>query len=199
MHEVKEEQLPDLDDDFAMDTSEYDTLEELKESVREDVQKRKEAQAESRMKDRVLEGLFEANDIDVPDVMVQDEIDNMIRESEQQLQMSGIQLSQYLEMLGKDMKDFREDIKDEGLRRVKSRMLVQAVVEAEDIQATEEQINEQIDVMAIQYGMEADQIREALGKDNMVYLESDIKMRNAIQFMFDNAVITEPKEETDAE
>ncbi len=199
VHEVKEEQLPDLDDDFAMDTSEYDTLEELKESVREDVQKRKEAQAESRMKDRVLEGLFEANDIDVPDVMVQDEIDNMIRESEQQLQMSGIQLSQYLEMLGKDMKDFREDIKDEGLRRVKSRMLVQAVVEAEDIQATEEQINEQIDVMAIQYGMEADQIREALGKDNMVYLESDIKMRNAIQFMFDNAVITEPKEEADAE
>ena len=78
-------------------------------------------------------------------------------------------------------------------------MLVQAVVEAEDIQATEEQINEQIDVMAIQYGMEADQIREALGKDNMVYLESDIKMRNAIQFMFDNAVITEPKEEADAE
>ncbi len=198
VHEVKEEQLPELDDEFAKDTSEYDTLDELKESVKEDVAKRKEAQAESRMKDRVLEGLYNANDIDVPDVMVQDEIDNMIRESEQQLQMQGIQLSQYLEMLGKDMKDFREDIKEEGFRRVKSRMLVTAVVEAEDIQATEEQINEQIDLMAIQYGMEADQIREALGNENIKYLESDIKMRNAIQFMYDNAVVTEPKEAEEA-
>ena len=195
VHEVKEEEKPELDDEFAKDTSEFDTLDELKESVRGDVEKRKTAQAENQMKDKVIEKFVEANELDVPDVMVQDEVDAMIRESQQQLSMQGIQLEQYLQMLGKEMADFREDIKDEAGRRVKTRMLVQAVVEAEDIQATEEEVNEQLEVMAIQYQMDAEKVREMLGEANMVYLESDIKMRKAIDFMYDNAVFTEPKEE----
>lgn len=194
VHEVKEEEMPEIDDEFAKDTSEFDTLDELKESIREDVTKRKESQAENQMKDKVIESLYDANDLDVPDVMVQDEVDAMVRESEQQLSMQGIQLEQYLQMLGKELADFREDIKEEAYRRVKTRMLVSAVVEAEDIQATEEEMNEQIELMAIQYQMEADKVREMLGPQNMVYLESDIKMRNAIQFMYDNAVIKEPSE-----
>ena len=194
IHEVKEEEMPEIDDEFAKDTSEYDTLDELKESLRDDIAKRKESQAESQMKDKVLQKLFEANDINVPDVMVDDEVDAMIRESEQQLSMQGIKLEQYLGMLGMDMKGFRENIREDAFRRVKSRMLVSAVVDAEDIQATEEELNEQIDLMAIQYQVEADQVREMLGAQNMVYLENDIKMRNAIQFLYDNAVITEPSE-----
>ena len=195
VHEVKEEEMPEIDDEFAKDTSEYDTLDELKESIRGDVKKRKESQAENKMKDSVIEKIYEANDVNVPDVMVDDEVDAMVRESEQQLSMSGIKLEQYLEMVGQDMAGFRKDIREEAFRRVKSRMLISAVVEAEDIQATEEQINEQIDLMAIQYQMEADKVREMLGEQNMRYLESDVKMRNAIQFLYDNAVITEPAEE----
>ncbi|MBQ9179468.1 MAG: hypothetical protein IJ132_01550 [Firmicutes bacterium] len=194
IHEVKEEEMPELDDEFAKDTSEYDTLDELKVSLREDVEKRKTAQAESQMKDKMLQSLFDANDITVPDVMVDDEVDSMVRESEQQLAMQGIQLEQYLQMVGQDIAGFRKDIREEAHRRVKSRMLVSAVVEAEDIQATEEEMNEQIELMAVQYQMEADQIREMLGVQNMGYLESDIKMRNAIQFMYDNAVFVEKKE-----
>ena len=197
VHEVKEEEMPEIDDEFAKDTSEYDTLDELKESIREDVKKRKESQAENKMKDSVIEKIYEANDVNVPDVMVDDEVDAMVRESEQQLSMSGIKLEQYLEMVGQDMAGFRKDIREEAFRRVKSRMLISAVVEAEDIQATEEQINEQIDLMAIQYQMEADKVREMLGEQNMRYLESDVKMRNAIQFLYDNAVITEPAEEAE--
>ena len=195
VHEVKEEQLPELDDEFAKDTSEFDTFEEFKESVKKDVEKRKQSQAESLMKDQMLEKVYELNDIDVPEVMVSDEIDSMIREAEQQLSMQGLQLEQYLQAVGKELKDFREDIKDEAHRRVKSRMIVSAVVEAEDIQATEEQVDEQIELMAMQYGMEPDQIREALGTENIGFVESDIKMRNAIQFMFDNAVFVEPSDE----
>ena len=149
------------------------------------------------MKDSVIEKIYEANDVNVPDVMVDDEVDAMVRESEQQLSMSGLQLEQYLKMVGQDMAGFRKDIREEAFRRVKSRMLISAVVEAEDIQATEEQINEQIDLMAIQYQMEADKVREMLGEQNMRYLESDVKMRNAIQFLYDNAVITEPAEEAE--
>lgn len=197
VHEVKEEEMPEIDDEFAKDTSEYDTLDELKESIREDVKKRKESQAENKMKDSVIEKIYEANDVNVPDVMVDDEVDAMVRESEQQLSMSGLQLEQYLKMVGQDMAGFRKDIREEAFRRVKSRMLISAVVEAEDIQATEEQINEQIDLMAIQYQMEADKVREMLGEQNMRYLESDVKMRNAIQFLYDNAVITEPAEEAE--
>jgi len=199
VHEVKEEEMPELDDEFAKDTSEYDTLAELKDSLKEDIDKRKKAQAESAMKDKVIESFYEANDITVPDVMVEDEVDAMVRESQQQLAMQGLQLEQYLGAVGQTMAGFREDIKEEAFRRVKTRMLIQAVVEKEDVQVTEEQVNEQIDLMATQYNMEADQVRQMLGEQNMVYLESDIKMRNAIQMMYDNAVIGEPSEKTEEE
>ena len=199
VHEVKEEEMPELDDEFAKDTSEYDTLAELKDSLKEDIDKRKKAQAESAMKDKVIESFYEANDITVPDVMVEDEVDAMVRESQQQLAMQGLQLEQYLNAVGQTMAGFRDDIKEEAFRRVKTRMLIQAVVEKEDVQVTEEQVNEQIDLMATQYNMEADQVRQMLGEQNMVYLESDIKMRNAIQMMYDNAVIGEPSEKTEEE
>ena len=124
VHEVKEEELPELDDEFAKDVSEYDTLEELKKETKEDLTKRKSAWAENQMKDKAVEIVCENNDIEIPAVMIDDEISQMIRELDMQLSQQGLSFQQYLQFLGKDMMAFREEVKDDAERRVKMRMVI---------------------------------------------------------------------------
>ncbi len=189
VHEVKEEELPELNDDFAKDISECDTLEELKKKTEEDMKKAAVSRAESQMKNAVLEKVYHANDIEIPSVMVEDEISNMMNEFDQQLRSQGMQLNQYLEYLGKEPKDFRDELKDEAYKKVKTRMLVSAVADAEDLQASKEDVDKEIELMAIQYKLDADKIREMLGDVNMGYMEKDIRIRKAVDFMYDQAVI----------
>ena len=121
--------------------------------------------------------------------MVEDEISNMMNEFDQQLRSQGMQLNQYLEYLGKEPKDFRDELKDEAYKKVKTRMLVSAVADAEDLQASKEDVDKEIELMAIQYKLDADKIREMLGDVNMGYMEKDIRIRKAVDFMYDQAVI----------
>ncbi|MCQ4638453.1 trigger factor [Anaerovorax odorimutans] len=189
VHEIKEEELPELNDDFAKDVSECDTLEELKKDTEENLKKAAAAKAESQMKNSVLEKVYEANDIDIPQVMVEDEITNMMNEFDQQLRGQGMSLEQYFEYLGKDPQEFRGELKDEAYKKVKTRMLVSAVADAENIQASEEDLNKELELMAVQYKLDADKIREMLGVQNLGFIEKDIRIRKAVDFMFDQAVI----------
>lgn len=191
VHEVKEEQVSALDDEFAKDTSEFDTLDELKASKREELQEKKTEAVRNQMKDKVIEAVYEANDIVIPDVMVNDEIDNMVKETDNQLQMQGISLQQYMAMVGKDVSAFREDIREEALKRVKTRMIITAVVEKENIDASDEDVQAQLDILARQYQTDAEKIREMMGEAGMNFIKSDCKLRNAVEFIFDNAVIKE--------
>lgn len=189
IHEIKEEELPELNDDFAKDVSEFDTLEELKADTKESLEKAAAVKAESQMKNAVLEQVFNANDVDIPEVMVEDEITNMMNEFDQQLRSQGMDLENYFSYLQKDPNEFRGELKEDAFKKVKTRMLVSAVAEAEDIQASEEEINKEIDLMATQYQMDADKIRQMLGVQNIGYLEKDIRIRKAVDFMFDQAII----------
>lgn len=189
VHEVKEEELPELNDDFAKDVSEYDTLEELKKETEENLKKATAARAENQMKNSVLEKVYNANDIDVPDVMVEDEISNMMNEFDQQLRGQGMSLEQYFQYLGKEPAEFRDELKEDAYRKTKTRMLVSAVADAEKIEATKEDLDKEIELMAIQYRLDADKIREMLGVQNMSFIEKDIRIRKAMDFMFDKAVI----------
>lgn len=189
VHEVKEEQVPELDDEFAKDTSEFDTLEELKESKKKEIQERKTASAENQMKNNALEAVYEANDIEVPAVMIDDEVEQMVQETDRQLQMQGINLEQYMAMVGKDINAFREDIREEALKRVKTRMIITAIVEKEDIKAGEEDVKMQLDLLALQYQVDAEKIREMMGTAGISFIENDCKMRNAVDFVYANAVI----------
>ncbi|MGI6257055.1 MAG: trigger factor [Anaerovoracaceae bacterium] len=187
--EIKEEELPELDDEFAKDVSEFDTLEELKKDTADNLRKSKEAQVENKMKDNVLEKVYNANEIDIPDVMVDDEINNMMNEFDQQLKAQGMDLQKYFTYLKKDPKEFRDEIKDDAYKRVKTRMVVSAVAEAEKLEASDEDLEKEIELMAIQYQMEADKIKEMLGMENLGFLKQDIKMRKAVDFMYENAEI----------
>lgn len=187
--EIKEEELPELDDEFAKDVSEFDTLEELKKDTADNLRKSKEAQVENKMKDNVLEKVYNANEIDIPDVMVDDEINNMMNEFDQQLKAQGMDLQKYFTHLKKDSKEFRDEIKGDAYKRVKTRMVVSAVAEAEKLEASDEDLEKEIELMAIQYQMEADKIKEMLGMENLGFLKQDIKMRKAVDFMYENAEI----------
>lgn len=193
VHEVKEEQLPELDDEFAKDVSEFDTLEELKADTADKLKKSNEAKTENQMKDAALEEVYKKNDFDIPDVMIEDEINQMIQEFDQQLRMQGMDIQKYFQYLGKTQQEFRNDIKDDAFRRVKMRMIIAAIAEIEKVEATNEEIDKEVELMAIQYNLEADKIKEMLGEDNMTYLEKDIKMRKAVDVVFDSAKMVEKK------
>ncbi|MEG0918940.1 MAG: trigger factor [Anaerovoracaceae bacterium] len=188
VHEVKEEELPTLDDEFAKDVSEFDTLEELKKDTEEKLIQAKKVSSEHQMKDQAIMKLVEGNDLEVPAVMIEDEIDQMLKEFDGQLRQQGLELQQYFQFIGKAAEDFRKEVRGDAEKRVKTRMLISAVVDAEKIEYTEEEIEKEYESMATQYGLEADKIKEMLG-GNVEMLGNDIKMRKAVDLLFDNAVI----------
>lgn len=189
VHEVKEEQLPEADDEFAKDVSEFDTLDELKKSTRERLEKYAKASEDRQMQDAALAKVVEANEVEVPQIMVEDEIDRMIQELDQQLRYQGLSIGQYMEFTGKDAAAFRDELKPDAERQVKTRMILNGVVEAENIEVTPDELEEELKVMAIQYQTTADKLKEMIGVENITYLQKDIKIRKAIEFIFDNASI----------
>ncbi len=189
VHEIKEEQLPELDDEFAKDVSEYDTLEELKNANRERLEAYAKTSAENQMKDAAILKVVEANDVEIPRAMVEDEIDRMIGELNQQLRYQGIAIDKYLEFTGKSMADFREEVRPEAEKAVKTRIILMGIVEAEKIEVSAEEMEKELELMAAQYQMTADKIKEMIGVENLTFLQKDLQVRKAIDFIYDNAKI----------
>lgn len=189
VHEIKEEQLPELDDEFAKDVSEYDTLEELKNANRERLEAYAKAGSQSQMKDAALGKVVEANEVEVPRTMVEDEMDRMCQELDQQLRYQGMSLQQYLQFTGKDMAAFRDELRPDAERQVKTRIVLMGIVDAEKIEVSEDEMEEELKLMAAQYNMTADKIKEMIGVENLTFLKKDIQVKKAIDFIFDNAVI----------
>jgi trigger factor len=190
VHEVKEEQLPELDDEFAKDVSEFDTLDELKQATKERLEKYAKAECESKMQDEAIGKVVENNSqVEVPSVMVEDEVNRMIQELDQQLRYQGLSIAQYAEFTGKDLAGFRDEIRPDAERQVKTRMILRGIVAAENIQVSDEEVEDELKLMAVQYQTTADKIREMIGVENMSYLKKDLQIKKAIQFIYDNAVI----------
>lgn len=188
VHEIKEEELPEINDDFVKDISEFDTLDELKADIRENLLKAAEASAENQMKNSVIEKVYEANDIDVPDVMVESEIDNMMSEFDQQLRSQGMDLQSYFKYLGKEPAEFRDELKEDAYKRTKTRMIVTAVADQEKFEASDEDVDAQIANMAKQYGLETDKVKEMMGSQGLEMIKGDVKVKKAVDFMYDHAV-----------
>ena len=189
VHEIKEEQLPELDDEFAKDVSEFDTLEELKNSTRERLEKYAKASEERQMQDAALAKVVEANEVEIPSVMIEDEIDRMIQELDQQLPYQGLSVDQYVEFVGKDAKAFRDELRPDAERQVKTRMLLNGIAEAEKIEVSQEELEKELEDMAVQYQTTADKLKEMIGVENINFLQKDMKIKKAIEFIYDNAKI----------
>lgn len=189
IHEIKEEQLPELDDEFAKDVSEHDTLEELKQATKERLETYAKSSAENQMKDAAILKVVEANEVEIPRAMVDDEIDRMANELDQQLRYQGMGLNQYLQFVGKDAAAFREELRPEAEKAVKTRIVLMGIVNAENITVTDEEREEELKHMAAQYQMEVDKLKEIIGEDNLGFLTKDLQVKKAIDFIYDNAKV----------
>ncbi len=196
IHEIKEEQLPELDDEFAKDVSEYDTLDELKKATEERLQKNAETAALNAAKDAVIEKVYEANKTDVPRVMVEDEIDRMAQELDQQLRYQGLSLQQYLQFLNKDAAAFREELREDATKKVVTRLVLMSIVEAEKIEVSDEELEEELKNMAAAYNTDVDHIKEMIG-ESMLFFKKDIQLKKVIDMLYDKAQVkmVEPKAE----
>lgn len=189
IHEIKEEEIPSLDDEFAKDISEWDTLEELRKETRENLEKSTAARNEDVMKNSVLEKVYNSNEIDVPNAMVENEIDNMMREFDDQLKQQGMDLQKYFEYLNKDPREFREEIREEAHKRIKTRMIVGRIAEIEKIEASEEELDAQLEMIGMQYQMDKEKVKELLGEGAAQLFAKDIQMKKAIDFIYEKANI----------
>ncbi|MFA7662149.1 MAG: trigger factor, partial [Anaerovoracaceae bacterium] len=190
IHEIKEEEVPELNDEFAKDVSEWDTLEDLKKETKENLEKTAKAKSEDMMKNKVLEKIYEANEIDVPNAMVEEEMDAMMNEFDQQLKHQGLDLQKYFQYLNKDPGEFRQEIKEDAFKRVKTRMIIGKIAELEKIEATAEELDSQFELLGMQYQMDKEKVKELLGEGNTKLFEKDIQMKKAVELVYEKAQIT---------
>ena len=188
VHEIKKKELPELDDEFAKDVSEFDTLKELKADIKSKQEKQNEEKAKYETQDAVIKELCKDVKVDIPSGMIEMEIDNMIKDIEQRLSYQGLKLEQYLQMMGKTMEDIRKEYEPQAIEGIKSRLALEAVIKEEKIEATDKEIEEKIKEMAKNYGKEND--KEFLNNENVKkYIKQGIESEKAIDFLVKNAKI----------
>ena len=184
IHEIKVKELPELDDEFAKDVSEFDTLDELKADLKKQISERKEKDAKVDFENQVLEQVVENMEVEVPECMNEQKCDEMIQDYSYRLQMQGIDLATYLQYLGQTMEQFKAQFAEGAKKQVLVSLALDAIVDAEKIEATEEEIDAEIAKLAEQYNMDADQIKAAVPAEQ---LSKDIVTRKAVDFVVDNA------------
>ncbi len=186
--EIKEKQLPDLDDEFASEVSEFDTLEEYRESVRKYIEERKEEDAKKEKEEKVVDAIIEGAQMDIPEAMITTQQRQMADEFAQRIRMQGISIEQYFQVTGLTRAAFLEQMKPQAESRIKSRLVLEAVAKAENIEASEEEYQAEIKKMAEDYQMEEAELVEMLGEFEKKSIREDINIRKAVDFVAANAV-----------
>ena len=196
---IKEKQLPAIDDDFAQDTTEFDTLEEYKNDIKEKLATAKEEQAKAAAQNALIDQIVESSEMDIPDAMVDFQVDQMVDEFKQRLAYQGLSLEQYVQFSGQSMDALRESMKGDALKRVQGSLLLEAIVAAENIEADEEDLKKEFEKMAQMYQMEASQIEGMIPEEQKENMKKDIAVQKAVEFVLDQANVTEATEELDFE
>ncbi|MGM0379124.1 MAG: trigger factor [Bacillota bacterium] len=184
----KVKELPELNDEFAVDTSEFDTLEEYKEDIKEKLQKSADENAERALRDKVIEKACENMEVEIPEKMVEAEIDGMMKNFERQLSQQGIDMDTYAQMTGGDLDELKENMRPDAVKRVQTGLLFDALKKEENIEATEEEINEEYKKFAEAQDKEVEEIKEMLG-GNDDHIKDSIVSRKTVDFLLDNAEI----------
>lgn len=187
LHEIKKKELPTLDDEFAKDVSEFDTLKELKDSIKEKLEKENESKAKYETEEAAIKKVCEEVEVEIPSGMIETETDNMVKDIEQRLSYQGLALTQYLQMMNKTEADMRKEFEEQATNSVKTRLVLDAVIAAEKIEASEDEIKEKVEEMAKNYGRDAKELMENENLKN--YIADSVKTEKAISFILDNAKI----------
>ncbi|MFP3419969.1 MULTISPECIES: trigger factor [Bacillus] len=185
IHEIKAKELPALDDEFAKDVDEeVETLAELTEKTKKRLEEAKENEAEGKLREELVAKASENAEVDVPQAMVDTELDRMMKEFEQRLQMQGMNLELYFQFSGQDEAALKEQMKEDAAKRVKSNLTLEAIAAAEDLQVSDEEVEEELSKMAEAYNMPVENIKQAIGSTDA--MKEDLKVRKAIDFLVEN-------------
>lgn len=185
VHEIKGKELPALDDEFAKDVDdEVETLDALKEKIRTRLEDSKKHEAEHHVRDSLVEKAAENAQVEIPEVMVTSEVNRMLQEFEQRLQMQGMNLELYFQFSGQDENALREQMKEEAVNRVRVALTLEAIVKAENIEVTDEEVNAELEKMAGMYNMTVDNIKQALG--GLDGIKGDLQKQKAVEFLIEN-------------
>ena len=190
VREIKEKELPDLDDEFAKDVSELDTLEELKKDIREKLEEKAQQRAKNELENEVIKKAAELTEVDIPDVMIEKQIDTMIRDFEIQLMYQGLKLDDYLKHMGNSKDDLRNNLRKDAKEKVKTQLMLEKISEAEGITETEEELDHEIEKLAKQYKQEdEDKFKKSLGEDELNYIKESIIIRKTAELLVEKASI----------
>ena len=187
LHEIKRKELPVLDDEFAKDVSEFDTIKELKDSIKEKLETENTNKAKFETEETAIKTVCDATDIEIPSGMIDTEIDNMLKDIETRLSYQGLEMKQYLQMIGKTEEDMRKEYEEQAKISVKSRLVLEAIVKAENLEASEEEVSEKVKEMAANYGRDAEELAKNEHLTN--YIKENMKAEKAIKFVVENAKI----------
>jgi len=191
LNSIKCKELPELDDEFAKDVSEFDTLAELREDLKKKAIERNENNMKLQVEDDAIKAVAKDAKIEVPSVMIDHEIDNMIQDYNWRLQMQGMNLEMYLKMLNMDINSFKAQFKEQAEERVRVQLTLSKLAEVENITASKEEVDAKIEEMAKNYGEKSDMFRNSLRPEDIKYFEEEIKVKKIADFIVSNAKVTE--------
>lgn len=187
LHDIKRKELPKIDDEFAKDVSEFDTLEELKNSIKEKLETENANKEKYETQENAMKAVCDATDIEIPSGMVETEIDKILKDIETKLSYQGLDMKQYIKMMGKTDEDVRKEYEEQAKTSVKSRLVIEAIVKAENIEASEEEVSEKINEMANNYGRKVEDLQN---NEHLVnYIKENLVAEKAVKFVVDNAKI----------
>lgn len=192
---IKEKQLPDVDDEFAAEVSEFDTLKEYKASVKKEIKAKKDQEATAAMEDAVIEAIIEDATMDIPEPMIETQQRQMVEEFAGRMQQQGLTLEQYFQFTGLTQETMLEQVKPQATKRIQSSLVLEAIVDAEKIKPTKKEYEDELAKMASTYNMELDKITELIGEEEEKQIKRDLSISKAATFVLKQAVKTEAVKE----
>ncbi len=187
LHEIKKKELPEVNDDFAKDASEFDTLKELKNSIKEKLEEENKNRVKYETEDEAIKAVFKETEIDIPSGMIETELDNMVKDVETRLSYQGMNMEMYLQMIGKTMEDFRKEGEEQAKEAVKTKLVLEQIIKTEKLEADKKQVEEKLEEMAKMYGKEKEELEK--NENFMDYLKKQLAQEKAIELIVSNAKI----------
>jgi trigger factor len=188
INEIKVKELPELDDDFAQDVSEFDTLDEYKASIKTTIKESKEKELKTAKENEIIDKIIEGATMDIPEPMIASQVNQMAEEFAQRIQYQGLSIEQYFQFTGMDAKKFMESLHPQAVKRIQSRLVLESIVNAESIEVTEEELEKELTDMAAMYQMEADKLKELIGEKEKEQIKKDVAVQKAVDFVVAQAV-----------
>ena len=191
--------MPELNDEFISDISEFETLDEYREDAKQKLLKRKEDAAKGAKEDEAIQKIIDASQMDIPEPMIDMQCENMIQEFESRISQQGLTLEQYMQFSGATVERMKEQMRPEAVQRIQSSLVLEKIAKTENIVVSEEEINEQIEKMASMYGMTGEKMKEFLSEEDQEGIERNLSVEKAVEIIMEHTVEQEPQEESSEE